>query len=99
MEEAKKSLQFLRDSETNIDQEIDRIKMELDESLNNGSVGIKKIISSKEYLKPIMIILILMILQQCSGILFIYSYLPIIFEVMMINILKIDLFPRVQAAP
>ena len=65
IDEARKSLQYLRGKKANIEKEL----------------GPVKLFSTKEYVKPIGICLVLMFLQQLSGVLFIYSYLALIFEV------------------
>ena len=81
IDEARKSLQYLRGKKANIEKELEKIQNDVKESQKLGSIGPVKLFSTKEYVKPIGICLVLMFLQQLSGVLFIYSYLALIFEV------------------
>merc|ERR1719318_2270104 len=80
MDEAQESLQFLRGKNANIEKELEQIQEDVNQSRNIGNVGPMKLITTKEYAKPILISMVLMFLQQLSGVLFIYSYLALIFE-------------------
>ena len=80
-DEARKSLQFLRGKNANIERELEQIQEDVNKSQNIGNIGPMKLFTTKEYAKPIMISMVLMFLQQLSRVLFIYSYLALIFEV------------------
>ena len=89
MEEARKSLQFLRGKKANVEKELEQIEKDVKASENIGSIGPMKLFFTKEYAKPIGISMVLMFLQQLSGILFIYSYLALIFEVIKTKKVKV----------
>jgi len=79
-EDARSSLLFFRGKDFDISKEM----MEIESSVNNGvkNEGIKifKILSNTTYLKPLCISLMLMLLQQFSGIKVISSYIVQIFQ-------------------
>ena len=81
VDEARKSLQFLRGKNANVEKELELIQNDVKESERIGSIGPIKLFTTKEYLKPVLISMVLMFLQQVSGYLFIISYQATIFQV------------------
>ena len=81
VEEARKSLQFLRGKNANVEKELELIESDVKESKRIGSIGPIKLFTTKEYLKPVLISMVLMFLQLVSGYLFIISYQATIFQV------------------
>ena len=82
LEEARKSLQFLRGKNANVEAELELMRNDVKESESIGSIGPWKLFTTKEYLKPVLISMVLMFLQQVSGYLYIISYQALIFEVL-----------------
>ena len=82
LEEARKSLQFLRGKNANVEAELELMQNDVKESESIGSIGPWKLFTTKEYLKPVLISMVLMFLQQVSGYLYIISYQALIFEVL-----------------
>jgi len=80
LEEARKSLQFLRGKNAKVEAELELMQNDVKETESIGSIGPWKLITTKEYLKPVLISMVLMFLQQVSGYLFIISYQALIFE-------------------
>merc|ERR1711971_881263 len=80
LEGARKSLQFFRGKSRDVTDELEQIKAEHAESQKIGSVGFFEIWKKKEYLKPMCISLVLMALQQLSGINYVLSYSQEIFK-------------------
>jgi facilitated trehalose transporter len=81
MEEARKSLQFLRGKKAHIDGELAMIQEDVRRSKNIGTVSPIQLFTKSEYLKPMGISLVLMSLQQLSGINYVLSYSTLIFKV------------------
>jgi hypothetical protein len=81
MEEARKSLQFLRGKNAKIDGELAMIEEDVKQSKSMGTVGPMQLFTNPQYLKPMGISLVLMSLQQLSGINYVLSYSTLIFKV------------------
>ena len=82
MEGAKKSLKWLRGgASADVDEELDEIKKTVEERTKVGSVSITELFTEARYVKPLAIVLVLMALQQLSGINYVLSYSALIFEV------------------
>lgn len=79
-DDAKKSLLFLRGPKFNIEKELAEIELNVRESKKAGSVGLVTLITNKEYLLPILISMVVMFLQQFSGVNAVISYAVQIFE-------------------
>jgi len=79
-EDAKKSLSRLRGPTFNAEAEIKLIRTAVEESQAIGSVSIKTLFLNREYLTPLCISLVVMFLQQFSGINAVIAYTPKIFE-------------------
>ena len=79
-EAAKKSLQFFRGTKE-VDEELKEIENSVQERSSVGSVSVKALFTDKRYSKPLGIVLVLMALQQLSGINYILSYSVLIFKV------------------
>ena len=81
-EGAQKSLQFFRGgSSVNVDEELKEIETSVQERSSTGSVSVKTLFTDRKYSKPLGIVLVLMALQQLSGINYILSYSVLIFKV------------------
>jgi len=80
MEEARKSLQFLRGKTARIDGELAMIQEDVRQSKYIGTVGPVQLFTKSQYLKPMGISLVLMSLQQLSGINYVLSYSTLIFK-------------------
>ena len=80
-EEARKALQFLRGKGAKIDGELAQLEEDVKQSASVGTVGPLQLFSSPQYLKPMAISLVLMSLQQLSGINYVLSYSTLIFKV------------------
>jgi len=81
MEGAKKSLKWLRGgASADVDEELDEIKKTVEERTKVGSVSITELFTEARYVKPLAIVLVLMALQQLSGINYVLSYSALIFE-------------------
>ena len=69
-DEARKSLQFLRGKNANIERELEQIQEDVNKSQNIGNIGPMKLFTTKEYTKPIVISMVLMFfssyLEFCS---------------------------------
>ena len=83
LEEARKSLQFLRGKNAKIDGELAMIEEDVRQSQSMGSVGPIQLFTQAQYLKPMGISLVLMSLQQLSGINYVLSYSTLIFKVIL----------------
>merc|ERR1711892_1087671 len=79
-EEAKSSLVFFRGVEFNTNKELLEIESSVEYGQNNKRLKIFSILSNPMYLKPLCISLMLMLLQQFSGIKVISSYIVQIFQ-------------------
>jgi len=79
-EEARKALQFLRGKGAKIDGELAQLEEDVKQSASVGTVGPLQLFSSPQYLKPMAISLVLMSLQQLSGINYVLSYSTLIFK-------------------
>jgi len=79
-QEARKSLTRLRGPKYDIDSEIVQIKEAVNESRKVGSISIKKLLTQREYVTPLCISLVLMFLQQVSGVNAIVAFIPTILE-------------------
>ena len=80
-EDAKKSLLFLRGPNFDVSTELATIEESVEASKAVGSVGFTTLISNKVYLAPILLSMVLMFLQQFSGINAVISYAVQIFKV------------------
>lgn len=78
--EAKKSLRFFRGPHADIDSELAQMEEDLAKSRNIKEPGMKVIFTNRTYLFPLLISLLLMLLQQFSGIKVISSYIVTIFQ-------------------
>ena len=80
MPQAMSSLQFYRGDNVDVSQEFNELEKSVAESKSMRKTGIKKILSSFSYSKPLYLSLMLMMLQQFSGIKVIQSYIFQIFQ-------------------
>ena len=80
MPQARSSLQFYRGDNVDVSQEFNELEKSVAESESMRQTGIKKILSSFSYSKPLYLSLMLMMLQQFSGIKVIQSYIFQIFQ-------------------
>ena len=97
-EEARKALQFLRGKGAKIDGELAQLEEDVKQSASVGAVSPLQLFSSPQYLKPMAISLVLMSLQQLSGINYVLSYSTLIFKVFKESKqLNEQFFHRVQA--
>ena len=85
-EGARKALQWLRGGAKDVEEELEEIKKIVIETSNVGSVSLKKLFTEATYLKPFGIVMMLMLLQQLSGINYVLSYSVQIFKVKIPNI-------------
>jgi len=76
---ARRSLQFFR-KKHNVDRELKQIQLEQEEIEEIGEVSLCQLLSEGVYLKPLLLSMILMVLQQFSGINFVLSYTLQIFK-------------------
>ena len=75
VEGARKSLKWFRGGESvHVDAEIDQIKGMMEERENIGSISFYALMTEARYTKPLGIVLVLMALQQLSGINYILGY-------------------------
>ena len=82
IEGARSSLKWLRGGkDVDVEQELEEIQEIVKERQRLGSVSFKALFSEIRYLKPFGIVLVLMALQQLSGINYVLSYSTLIFEV------------------
>eukprot|EP00092_Neocalanus_flemingeri_P034712 GFUD01037773.1.p1 GENE.GFUD01037773.1~~GFUD01037773.1.p1 ORF type:complete len:517 (+),score=127.69 GFUD01037773.1:69-1619(+) len=79
-EEARSSLKFYRGGNVDVTQELLKLQASTEESTNVSTVRAVSLLSNKTYLKPLCISLMLMLLQQFSGIKVISSYIVQIFQ-------------------
>jgi len=79
-EGARKALQWLRGGAKDVEEELEEIKKIVIETSNVGSVSLKKLFTEATYLKPFGIVMMLMLLQQLSGINYVLSYSVQIFK-------------------
>ena len=86
MEEAKKSLLFLRGPKFDVDSELAEIKENVRESQEIGSIGLVTLVKTKHYLVPAIISMVVMFLQQFSGVNAVLAYAVQLFEVGLKNI-------------
>ena len=106
-EAAKKSLQFFRGgSSVDVDEELKEIESSVQERSSIGSVSVKTLFTDRRYSKPLGIVLVLMALQQLSGINYILSYSVLIFKVRLtktnlenIPLKNRNLAPQLTSAP
>ena len=77
---ARRSLLFLRGSKFNVDSELEDIRRQVQESRLVDSVGVASLVTKREYLLPTLISIMLMFLQQFSGITAILPYAVQLFE-------------------
>jgi len=78
---ARKSLTWFRGgASVDVSQELEELKSKEEERIKTGSVSLKALCTEKRYLKPLGIVLVLMALQQLSGINYVLSYSTLIFE-------------------
>lgn len=80
MEEAKKSLLFLRGPNFDADSELTEIKANVQASKDIGTVSLKTLLGTKQYVLPTMISIVLMFLQQFSGVNAVLAYAVQLFE-------------------
>ena len=81
-EGARKALQWLRGGASkDVEDELEEIKKSVIETSNIGSVTLQKLFTDATYLKPFGIVMMLMFLQQLSGINYVLSYSVQIFKV------------------
>ena len=64
-----------------MDKELKEIESSVQERSSIGSVSVKTLLTDRRYSKPLGIVLVLMALQQLSGINYILSYSVLIFKV------------------
>ena len=77
---ARRSLLFLRGSKFNVDSELEDIRRQVQESRLVDSVGVASLVTKREFLLPTLISIMLMFLQQFSGITAILPYAVQMFE-------------------
>jgi MFS family permease len=80
-DDAKKALLFLRGPHIDVEPELLTIEQNVEASKHVGSVGFVTLISDKVYLIPILLSMVLMFLQQFSGVNAVISYAVQIFKV------------------
>ena len=78
--DARRSLLFLRGSKFNVDSELADIRQQVQESRLLDSVGVASLVGRREYLLPSLISIMLMFLQQFSGITALLPYALQLFE-------------------
>ena len=78
--EARRSLLFLRGPGFDVDRELEDIRQRVKESRLVDSVGVTSLVVKREYLLPSLISIMLMFLQQFSGITAILPYAVQLFE-------------------
>jgi len=79
-EDALSSLKFFRGGNVDVTKEFNNMEASLNEAKSIDVIGIKAVLSNTMYLKPLCISLLLMLLQQFSGIKVISSYIVQIFQ-------------------
>ena len=85
IEEAKHSLQWFRGGHSvDVQEELEEIKEMVEERKHNGDVSFWTLMTEPRYVKPLVIMLVLMLLQQLSGISYILGYSTIIMKVNLI---------------
>ena len=80
VEGARKSLQWLRGTK-DVEDELKQLQDNV-QSTSLCGVNIVALFTKKQYAKPLVIVLVLMALQQLSGINYVLSYSALIFEVL-----------------
>ena len=80
VEGARKSLQWLRGTK-DVEEELKQLQDNV-QSTSLCGVNIVALFTKKQYAKPLVIVLVLMALQQLSGINYVLSYSALIFEVL-----------------
>ena len=80
VEGARKSLQWLRGTK-DVEEELKVLEENVQKTSLCG-VPMMALFTKKQYAKPLMIVLVLMALQQLSGINYVLSYSALIFEVL-----------------
>ena len=80
VEGARKSLQWLRGTK-DVEEELKQLQENV-QSTSLCGVNIVALFTKKQYAKPLVIVLVLMALQQLSGINYVLSYSALIFEVL-----------------
>ena len=68
MDEAKKSIKFLRGPKFDADSELSEITANVKASQDIGSIGLVSLVKTKHYLVPALISMMVMFLQQFSGV-------------------------------
>ena len=85
IEEAKHSLQWFRGGHSvDVQEELEEIKEMVEERKHSGDVSFWTLMTEPRYVKPLVIMLVLMLLQQLSGISYILGYSTIIMKVNLI---------------
>ena len=67
-----------------VQEELEEIKEMVEERKHNGDVSFWTLMTHSKYVKPLVIMLVLMLLQQLSGISYILGYSTIIMKVNLI---------------
>merc|ERR1712107_259306 len=80
MEDARNALLFFRGPKFDADSELSDIKNNVEASQEVGSVGLSTLLSTSHYLKPLLISMTVMFLQQFSGVNAVLSYAVQLFE-------------------
>ena len=80
LEEAKKSLQWLR-ARKDVEEELEEIKENVAARELVGRASFRELMTQTEYSRPLGIVLVLMALQQVSGANYVLSYSVVIFKV------------------
>ena len=80
MEAARSSLMFLRGPQYDVDKELLEIQTTVRESQEVGSVGLVSLLSQKHYRVPLLLSVLLMFLQQFSGVNAVLAYAVQLFE-------------------
>ena len=80
MKAARSSLMFLRGPQYDVDKELLEIQTTVRESQEVGSVGLVSLLSQKHYRVPLLLSVLLMFLQQFSGVNAVLAYAVQLFE-------------------
>ena len=92
--DARRSLLFLRGPKFNVDTELEDIRQQVKASRLVDSVGVGSLVVRREYLVPSLISIMLMFLQQFSGITAILPYAVQLFEAWL-EIIPGNLSPKI----
>ncbi len=79
-QQAAKSLQRLRGSHYDISEELKQLNKEVEIDNNRENASVRAIMSERIYFLPLVLMLLLVFLQQVSGVSFFFSYTQEIFE-------------------